>query len=45
LLKYTAPKDSSMPSKLLIFIPGGGVPNVNYTQTMMAIQKETAEVF
>lgn len=30
-----------LPAKVLIYIPGGAVPNVNYTQTGVAIQNNT----
>jgi hypothetical protein len=33
--------DTSLPEKMLLFIPGGGVPNAHYTETARAIQKAT----
>ena len=33
--------DPSLPQKLMVFIPGGLVPNNNYTQTAIAIQKSS----
>ena len=34
--------DASLPSKLVVFIPGANVPNMNYTQPLAAIQEELA---
>jgi len=33
--------DTSLPEKMLLFIPGGGVPNANYLETALAIQEAT----
>jgi len=33
--------DQSLPEKMLLFIPGGGVPNAKYVETALAIQKAT----
>merc|ERR1719215_1366708 len=33
--------DTSLPEKMMLFIPGGGVPNANYVETALAIQEAT----
>jgi len=40
-----APKmtDPSLPEKMLLFIPGGSVPNSNYIETALAIQEKTKD--
>jgi len=40
-----APKmtDPSLPEKMMLFIPGGGVPNARYVETALAIQEATTQ--
>jgi hypothetical protein len=39
-----AVSDPNLPTKMLVFIPGGKVPNVNYVPTAASIQKALAPV-
>lgn len=35
--------DPSLPEKMMLFLPGGGVPNAHYVETALAIQEATTQ--